>query len=304
MKLMTYAGFLLGAAASMGAQDQDHLLYFQQAVPPPGSGVQRTVQFVSGQIVGNAVKASPYSAESVMETTQTLLDGNRIVNRTVTRQYRDSEGRERREMSLGPREAEQVVMISDPVAGTSFTLHPANKTAEKMPLAHLAPLPGWAVGEALAGPALADVTIQTTHKALIIRQGAPGVSEGTRTNDTEENLGARVMEGVMAQGTRRRTTIPAGQIGNEKAIEVVSETWFSPDLRMTVLSETTDPRMGKTVMKLTNISRSEPARSLFEVPPDYTMVGIDEGFKVKLKDATEGTNVEILKLKKEIERRR
>ena len=49
------------------------------------------------------------------------------------------------------------------------------------------------------------------------------------------------------------------------------ETWYSQDLKMTVLSETSDPRSGTSSMKLTNVSRAEPSRSLFEVPVGSTL---------------------------------
>jgi hypothetical protein len=47
------------------------------------------------------------------------------------------------------------------------------------------------------------------------------------------------------------------------------ESWFSADLQTIVLSRRSDPRSGETVMRYTNISRTEPAHSLFEVPADY-----------------------------------
>jgi hypothetical protein len=37
------------------------------------------------------------------------------------------------------------------------------------------------------------------------------------------------------------------------------------------MSKTNDPRMGETTYRLTNIQRSEPAASLFQVPNDYTI---------------------------------
>jgi hypothetical protein len=37
------------------------------------------------------------------------------------------------------------------------------------------------------------------------------------------------------------------------------------------MSKHSDPRMGETVYKLTNVNRSEPMRSLFEIPADYTI---------------------------------
>jgi hypothetical protein len=37
------------------------------------------------------------------------------------------------------------------------------------------------------------------------------------------------------------------------------------------MSRHSDPRYGESTYKLTNISRSEPDHSLFEVPSDYTV---------------------------------
>jgi len=79
------------------------------------------------------------------------------------------------------------------------------------------------------------------------------------------------MERVLVQGTRITHTIPAGSIGNEQPIVITSETWFSPDLKVLVMSKSNDPRMGETTYKLTNIQRSEPSAALFQVPADYTI---------------------------------
>ena len=80
-----------------------------------------------------------------------------------------------------------------------------------------------------------------------------------------------MINGVSAQGTRHTRTIPAGQIGNEKAITIVSEKWYSPDLQMTVMSKHSDPRFGQTTYNLTNIQQKEPDASLFAVPAGYTI---------------------------------
>ena len=55
-------------------------------------------------------------------------------------------------------------------------------------------------------------------------------------------------------------------MGNERPIEIVSERWYSPDLQVVVMTQHSDPRFGETSYRLTNIDRSEPAKSLFEVP--------------------------------------
>src|SRR5262249_9476243 len=86
-----------------------------------------------------------------------------------------------------------------------------------------------------------------------------------------EDLGQQTIEGVVATGTRLTTTIPAGAIGNEQPIKIVSEQWMSPDLKVIVLTKHSDPRTGDTTYRMLNIARSEQARSLFEVPPDYTV---------------------------------
>ena len=67
------------------------------------------------------------------------------------------------------------------------------------------------------------------------------------------------------------TTIPAGSIGNEQPILVVSEQWFSPDLKVLVMTKHSDPRSGENTYRLTNITQTEPVRTLFEVPADYTL---------------------------------
>jgi hypothetical protein len=45
-------------------------------------------------------------------------------------------------------------------------------------------------------------------------------------------------------------------------------------LQVVVMTRHSDPRSGENIYRLTNINRTEPARSLFEVPGDYT---IEEG---------------------------
>ena len=102
--------------------------------------------------------------------------------------------------------------------------------------------------------------------------GGPGfVMMGGKKNTKKEELGKQTIEGVEAEGTRYVTTIPAGEIGNEQPIEMVFETWFSPELQAVVMSKHSDPRSGENTYRLTNINRTEPPHSLFEVPSDYTI---------------------------------
>jgi hypothetical protein len=90
-------------------------------------------------------------------------------------------------------------------------------------------------------------------------------------NEVREALGKQIIEGVEAEGTRITVTIPAGEIGNDRPIQIVNERWYSPELQLVVMTRNSDPRTGETTYKLTNINRAEPARSLFEVPADFTI---------------------------------
>jgi len=98
-----------------------------------------------------------------------------------------------------------------------------------------------------------------------------GVSPNSTEPPKVEQLGWKLIEGVQAEGTRTTITIPAGQIGNDRPIEIVDEQWRSSDLQVIVYSRHNDPRMGETVYSLVNVSRADPAASLFQVPPDYTL---------------------------------
>jgi TonB family protein len=343
------------------------------------------------------VKGKPFSAVAVSEATQTLSDGNRIVRRTSSNLYRDSEGRTRREQALaavGPYttadNSGQRVFINDPVSGVNYVLDPRAQTAQKnsMPQVRMfsttagGPVTGVATA---SGASTASATTSTTvvagsslkvasgglpmvitrkqpeYPAVAKAAGAEGIvqvqitvdengqvvdavaSEGhpllrqaaldaakqwqfkstevggkpakvqgtltfnfvldkganaatavggkmvaaavPRTGMLErtpfaggekvdfktETLGKRTFDGIEAEGTRTVSTIPAGSIGNERPIEIVSERWYSAELQTVVMTRHSDPRTGENVYRLENINRTEPQASLFQVPSDYTV---------------------------------
>jgi hypothetical protein len=99
----------------------------------------------------------------------------------------------------------------------------------------------------------------------------------------KESLGEQNIEGVRAQGTRITRTIAAGKIGNERPIDIVSETWYSPDLQMVVQSRSNDPRIGETIYKLTNIVLAEPDATLFQVPAGVTIEDHSKMMRMKMR---------------------
>ncbi len=270
--------FALAAGMALG---QD-VVQFDQNVSVAG-GAPRAVTFFRGG--ASIVKGAPYSAESVTEHVQTLADGNRITQTNRSSFARDSEGRTRRETTiaglgkLGTTDKPIVsIFIDDPVAGVHYNLDSQHKVAMK----------GKSEGPSLAGPAKiahekagtihieeAQVLNKISKPAAVAIAGSAGFatagafSISSKFDGRSEDLGTRNIEGVMARGTRNVMTIPAGDVGNEKPIEVITETWFSDEIKAVVLSRHSDPRSGEMTTRLQNVRLGDPPRSQFEPPADY-----------------------------------
>jgi hypothetical protein len=269
-------------------------------------GDEGTTIFIASEMMSGerAVKGAPYSAQAVTETIQTLADGNRIVRKTSASVYRDSEGRTRNDQAIGDiapyatamGEPSQVILINDPVSSTNYALDPRTRTARKMSFMSLMRTPGEPkvagdgpvsadaqaaadkhMAEAEAMRATVEVRPATGQRMRVLAPRAGAIMADAPTFNLKvrepkiEQLGKQTIEGVEAEGQRATITIPAGEIGNEMPILIVSESWYSPELQVTVMSRHSDPRMGEMVYRLTNINRAEPAHSLFEVPSDYTV---------------------------------
>jgi hypothetical protein len=240
-------------------------MMFQRDRMPEGE-----ISFFSAEMAGagETVTAAPYTATATTESTQVLGDGNRIVNKTSSFVARDSQGRTRRETDLhriGPLQVDspKMVFINDPTKHTQYIFHPGGE-ATKVVRSEAT----W--GD---GPQIIDLHGSGERgikkKVMIRTQGGPeSATEKTSAEQVKhEDLGTQTIEGVSAQGKRETVTIPAGQIGNERAIEIVSETWYSPELHTMVLRKHSDPRFGETTFRLTEIKRNEPDESLFQAPP-------------------------------------
>lgn len=242
-------------------------------ISPEGFQYVSTMMHFENKVVKNA----PYSADAVTETIQTLPDGNRITRKNTSTVYRDSQGRTRRETTIeaiGPFAASgqpaQIISISDPAAQVSWVLEPSQKIARKS--GFNMPGPGLSIGGMVGERReLRVVTRQPGGEPVEITSVGDAKPAMQPTASKTESLGTRNIEGVPADGTRSTTTIPAGEIGNERPIDIVSERWYSPELQTVVMSKRVDPRFGETNYKLTRINRSEPPATLFQPPADYTV---------------------------------
>jgi hypothetical protein len=235
-----------------------NVMFYQSAAVSPVGAVATGGMFFSAELPGGGktITGSPYTATVSTEMTQVLGDGNRIVNKTTASVARDSQGRTRREETMGMAGPWQVngpklVFIDDPTSQTNYVLDANKQTAMVVKTA----------GFSAPGP-------EAGFKVEFQGKG-PGGNQPEEVKT--ESLGTQVIEGVSAEGKRVTRTIPAGQIGNTQPIEITSEVWTSPDLQVVVMSKHNDPRFGETTYQLTGIQRAEPDRSLFEVPPGYTV---------------------------------
>lgn len=256
------AAALFGAPAVVAQSNQapspppsPDILFYEKTGPgplPAGGGIG-LVRF-EGLVDEKVVTGSPFTATITQQSSQTLADGNRIVRKASGSFARDKQGRTRRDLSLpaiGPwaasgKEAPHAIFINDPVAGKRYILDPNRKVAHEAP----------------AGPRL---------DARPKRDSGKEFSGQWQQQTTTVSLGTQTINGVKAEGTRTTRTIPAGEIGNEKPITITVEKWYSPELQAVVLLKHSDPMMGDSVYQLTDIQRTEPDESLFQIPAGYTV---------------------------------
>jgi hypothetical protein len=254
------------------------------------------------RFAGMTVTGAPYSAQRVSEHVQVGADGTRFTtNNQQETIYRDSQGRTRTERPsmMGPimagnaqPDSPLIIEISDPVANVGYTLDTQNKVAhrytfEAQPGRAMTAVAGGGSGEgvrfgvisAVPAPPGAPVAagVVTTSNA----RGAAGPNDRPRPEVQREDLGTRMIEGVMARGDRFTQTWAAGSQGNDRPFQTTSENWMSTDLKMSILSRSVDPRNGENTMKLINISLAEPSAALFMPPADYRIVDETGPFEIR-----------------------
>jgi hypothetical protein len=138
-------------------------------------------------------------------------------------------------------------VIRDPVAGVDYMLDTAHKTYLKV-----------------------------THPTRKLPAGnagnAPPFQGGFPNGGISSDLGFQTIAGLSCKGTRFTRTVAAhSKLGNEQPLQVITERWYSPDLSIDIQTQTTDPSHGSTTMTVSNINRSEPDPSLFQVPAGYAL---------------------------------
>ena len=243
------------------------------AVPTATQAQQNSSpQDIGNPLTGPSVRSAPFSAEATTTVQQTLRDGTRIDRTSSARYYRDSAGRVRVEQPIIGVEslnaaAEKHVRITidtTPGDGGVYILDPLTRTAGQASrgIASLAVGGGNTFALPLGGPQFLIFSRPGSARDHLVRRGAVDVKE--------ESLGGRRIAGVDTIGRRGTVTIPIGQVGNDRPIEIVDERWESPELEIVIYSHSSDSRSGVIEYRLANIQRTEPDPSLFVIPEDYT----------------------------------
>lgn len=203
---------------------------------------------------------APYAAKEIFISVRKRRDGTVSRTETVGSQARDSQGRT---YSAGERlwdyhvgknkmlGSEMLYRIDDPVADTETRWDTSTKVAKMI---------HWPKGTQSQSAAVEKWI--TVCMALM--------TANTYGNNVQE-LGKKVMNGLVVEGTRSSYTVPAGEDHNKRPLVVVHETWYSPALKTVVLETNDDPRTGTTRDELTDIVRGKPDVTKYSPPAGYTI---------------------------------
>ena len=120
-----------------------------------------------------------------------------------------------------------LVFIHDPVSGVSMALNAKDKTGSRVRF-YARPRARWRTRPRSRRQGRGGQ--QSSDQAAV----RPRRNQANDPNLKTESLGTRSFDGVMADGRRTTMTIPAGQMGNELPMQIVTETWYSSELQATV----------------------------------------------------------------------
>jgi hypothetical protein len=196
-----------------------------------------------------AIPNKPFQASTQTDWTRTLADGTTLKVRLNATLARSSDGRIYRErrsfVPAGSSDQSRLnnILLYDPAARTQ------------------------------------TICFMATHRCLITAwrprlsfTAAPaGASANGASYLARENLGSNTIEDLEVTGTRETLTLNPGVIGNERPLVSTREFWYSPELETNLAVTRNDPREGLQVIRLSNVSRSEPEAQLFEVPSGFTV---------------------------------
>jgi len=252
------AMLLSGAALIVGAQGPPPPGDFGGSGPGPGGPTIGMFEFggLMGGIGGKVVTGKPILATITITHTQNL-SGNTISNTTTGTFARGADGSTYRDMkftTIGPWSASgkprEFVYIRNVGSGTQYVVNMTKGTYEAFPIREHNPP-------------------QISKKGLAAGSNADNETVNDNPNGTYTDPVTKTVYPVDDRQVTR--TIPPGAIGNQFAMVISSERWYSSTLDVVLEDTRTDPRFGTTTYQLSNIGQS-PASSLFTPDPSFTQV--------------------------------
>ena len=252
------AMLLSGAVLIVGAQGPPPPGDFGGPGPGPGGPMAGMFEFggLMGGIGGKVVTGKPILATITITHTETL-PGNSISNTTTGTFARGADGSTYRDLkftSIGPwatsGKSREFVYIRNITNGTQYIVNVTKGTYEAFPIRE--PKPPKVSKKDLPGGSNADNETENDNP------------NGTYTDPVTKTV-------YPADDRQVTRTIPAGAIGNQFAIVISSERWYSTALDLLLEDTHTDPRFGTRTYQLSNIGQS-PSSSLFTPDPIFTQV--------------------------------
>ncbi len=209
-----------------------------------------------GGFGGKVVTGKPILAAFTITHTETL-PGNTISNTTTGTLARGADGSTYRDVKLtaiGPwaasGKAQEFAYIRNVTKGTQYIVNVTKGTYRAFPIQEHNPPDAGKNG----GPNRPDSNNETVTD---------------KPSEAFKDLGTNTVYPVDYRKVTR--TIPAGAIGNQFAIVITSERWYSTALDLLLEDTHSDPRFGTMTYQLSNIGQT-PASSLFTPDPSFTQV--------------------------------
>lgn len=231
------------AAAWLSANDQE--LNALAGFTPPGF----TPAILS-------LPGHPFSALRTYTAWRDVGSRETVYATTTVTIARDSRGRVHFERSVRAGEVE--VVLSDPVARVVYRYRVGAKAAQGCSQA--------AAGGASA-PAASEAQPSQPEKSAAPSQVSEAAMRETGGDVSSEELGWRDFAGVAAIGQRTRHAL-----GSESgARHLLLEQWFSPELGVVLLQQTSIEGVGSTSELTHEVKLGEPDASLFALPAGYAV---------------------------------
>lgn len=203
----------------------------------------------------------PYSGVRVVHSVTAFPNGYRKVEDSATKEWRDSEGRTRNDITWEDMNGRKVTVceIDDPVALVRYIWKVGSTTKTIVTETHYK-MDG-IVNEVWPDPVHITEANPGTKLMVLGPQQDPST--------TNAALGYEYINGVYAEGSRSVHVIPPGRGGNgsDHPVQRIDESWMAPDLGMPVKMFLDDGLGFTQSVELKNIDRSEPDQSVF-LPPE------------------------------------